>query len=146
MTRERRTAARVRFTGGVLPPSARIHPGREVIVVDMSAHGALVEGVWRLRPGSRVELQLELEAHEALVRGRVERCYVASLNHPTGVRYRAALRFDGEVAFGHPRDLLDGYSVPDRIRDLRPIPGHGLPRNHAARGFRLKYPARNAEK
>ena len=146
VTRERRTSARVRFSGGVLPPSARIHPGREVIVVDMSAHGALVEGVWRLRPGSRVELQLELETREALVPGRVDRCYVASLNHPGGVRYRAAIRFEGEVAFGGHRDLLDGYSVPDRIRDLRPISGHGLPRNHVARGIRLKYPPRNAEK
>ena len=86
MTHERRTAARVRFSGGILPPAARIQPGRDVIVVDLSANGALVEGVWRLRPGSRVELQLELEAREALVPGRIERCYVASLSHPTGVR------------------------------------------------------------
>jgi hypothetical protein len=138
MTRERRTAARVRFSGGVLPPAARIHPGREVIVVDMSAQGALVEGVWRLRTSSKVELQLELDTREALVRGRIERCYVASLNHPTGVRYRAAIRFDGEVAFASPRDPLDGYSVPDRIRDLRPIRGHRLPGNRAARAIRLK--------
>jgi len=146
MTRERRTAARVRFSGGVLPPAARIHPGRDVIVVDLSAHGALVEGVWRLRPGSRVELQLDVDTREALVRGRVERCYVASLNHPTGVRYRAAIRFDGAVAFARPRDLLDGYSVPDRIRDLRAVPGHALPRSHARRPIATNYPEKPAEK
>ena len=146
MTRDRRTAVRVRFTGGVLPPAARIHPGRDVIVVDMSAHGALVEGVWRLRPGGRVELQLELDAREALVRGRVERCYVATLNHPTGVRYRAAIRFEDAVAFAAPRDLLDGYSIPDRIRDLRAVPGHGLPRKHVSPVLPKKYRAKSVEK
>src|SRR3990170_3168871 len=75
MTGERRTAARVRFSGGVLPPAAWVHPGRDVIVVDLSRTGALVEGVWRFRPGARVDLQLELDAAYAAVRGRIERCY-----------------------------------------------------------------------
>jgi hypothetical protein len=146
MTRDRRMAVRVRFIGGILPPSARIHPGRDVIIVDMSAHGALVEGVWRLRPGGRIELQLDLHAREALVRGRVERCYVASLHHSAGVRYRAAIRFDGPIAFAPPRDLLDGYSVPDRSRDLRAVPGHGLPRKHVSPALPTKYRAKLAEK
>jgi hypothetical protein len=136
---ERRTAPRVRFSGGVLPPAARIHPGRDVIVVDLSRQGALVEGIWRLRPGSRVDLQLELNAQEAIVRGRVERCFVASLGHPSGVRYRAAIRFDGAVAFVPPGDLLQGYSVPSGTRDVRTDPGQRLPGKHVRPGSTLKY-------
>ena len=146
MMRERRTGVRVRFSGGVLPPAARIHPGRDVIVVDMSSQGVLVEGVWRLRPGSRVELQIELDSREALIRGRVERCFVASLNHPTGVRYRAAIRFDGPVAFKGPGDLLEGYPVPDRIRDLRAIPGQALPRDRRPRPLPANDPAKASAK
>jgi hypothetical protein len=109
---DRRASSRVRFVAGVLPPAARLRPGREVIVVDLSRTGALVEGVWRVRPGGRVELQLMLSDGERTVRGIVERCYVASLSHRGSVRYRIALRFDTSLAFGPPVNLLDGYSVP----------------------------------
>jgi hypothetical protein len=129
MSRERRAAARVHFSGGVLPPAARIHPGREVIVVNLSCHGALVEGVWRLRPGARVELEMELSAQQAIVRGRIERCYVASLGHQSGIRYRAAIRFEAPVPFAPPGDLLDGYFVPDARREIRGSSGQRLPRH-----------------
>jgi hypothetical protein len=133
MKSERRAAARVRFCGGILPPAARIHPGRDVIVVDLSRTGALVEGVWRLRPGARVDLQLHLTVGGALVRGRIERCYVASLNHPEGVRYRAAIRFDSSVAFVPPVDLLDGYSVPVDTDRRAAVFGHRLPERPSRR-------------
>src|SRR6185503_16346062 len=45
MFAERREAGlRTHFTGGYLPPTARIRPGRLVVVVDLSCGGALVEG------------------------------------------------------------------------------------------------------
>lgn len=127
MTHERRATRRVHFCGGVLPPSARIHPGRTVIVVDLSQQGALVEGLWRLRPGSRVDLQLDMMPQGTTVRGRIERCYVACLADPAGVRYRAAIRFERAVDFTPPRDLLDGYPVPQAEPVAIGMFGHSLP-------------------
>lgn len=127
MTRERRATRRIHFRGGVLPPAARVHPGREVIVVDLSRQGALVEGVWRLRPGARIDLQLETGAKDTIVRGRVERCYVASLTDPAGVRYRAAIRFETAVDYTPPGDLLAGYSVPVAAAAGKAVFGQGLP-------------------
>ena len=127
MTDERRAARRVHFRGGILPPSARIHPGRTVIVVDLSRQGALVEGLWRLRPGSRIDLQLDMVPQETTVRGRIERCYVACLADPAGVRYRAAIRFDRAVEFTPPVDLLHGYPVPEAEPVTIGIFGHSLP-------------------
>ncbi|HXE81399.1 MAG TPA: hypothetical protein VNK41_11640 [Vicinamibacterales bacterium] len=126
MKTERRAAARTRFTGGVLPPTARLLPARDVILVDLSRNGALVEGVWRLRPGGRAELQIGLGKDAAIVRGRVERCYVASLG-PSAVRYRAAVRFDSPISVPAPRDPLEGYVVPGREEHVPKSIGHGLP-------------------
>lgn len=126
MSPERRSAARTKFVRGVLPPAARLLPGREVILVDLSRHGALVEGVWRLRPGSRADLQIGVGRSAVSIRGRIERCYVASLE-PGEVRYRAAVRFDAPIAFAPPRDLLDGYPVPGPSDDGRGSRGQQLP-------------------
>ena len=146
MTTERRTAARVRFAGGVLPPAARIHPGRDVIVVDLSRTGALVEGFWRLRPGARVDLQIDVDGNDPIVRGRVERCYVASIDHPGGVRYRTAIRFDTFVAFAPPGDPLVGYSLPAGRRAAAADSGHRLPGNPAGRRELPKHPLKSAAK
>jgi len=124
---ERRAAARTRFAGGVLPPAARLLPGRDVIVVDLSRYGALVEGVWRLRPGGRAELQIGGGKDAAPIRARVERCYVASLG-PGEVRYRAAVRFEAPLAFPPPGDPLDGYLVPAADDAAPGCRGHQLPR------------------
>ena len=146
MTSDRRAAARVRFAGGVLPPAARIHPGRDVIVVDLSRAGALVESFWRLRPGARVDLQIDVDGGDPTVRGRVERCYVASIDDPGGVRYRAAIRFDGPVPFAPPEDPLTGYSLPLGRRSGAADSGHRLPGRPRERGERPKHPAKSAAK
>jgi hypothetical protein len=88
-----------------------------------------------------VDLQLHIRVGGALVRGRIERCYVASLDHPGGVRYRAAIRFDSSVMFAPPEDLLHGYSVPADARPVSAVSGHRLPEHTpgsaaAARGVR----------
>lgn len=94
MRADRRRAARVAFRNGHLPPAARVRPGCDVIVVDLSTTGALVEGQWRFRPGSRCELALAFPSGEMLVRAKVARCFVARLARLTPVRYRAALAFE----------------------------------------------------
>jgi hypothetical protein len=55
---ERRTASRVHYTGGLLPPALRIRPGRDVIIVNLASGGTLVESRWRFRPGSMVDVLL----------------------------------------------------------------------------------------
>jgi hypothetical protein len=84
----------VAFRDGHLPPRARIHPGSEVIVVDLSSTGALVEGQSRFRPGGRCELALCFGAGNLTVRARVARCFVARLERAAPVRYRAAIAFE----------------------------------------------------
>jgi hypothetical protein len=73
--------------------SARIRPGHDVTVINVSAGGAMVEG-HRLRPGTAIELQLQmgLERPEN-VRGRVHRCAVVRLRSDA-VCYRGAIVFD----------------------------------------------------
>lgn len=107
---ERRAFARVHYAGGILPPGARVHPGREVIVVNLSRGGALVEGVWRFRPGASVALHVQHGPGVLQVRGAVERCFVHALERGGGVRYRAAIHFEAPMVIDPPGDALYGNS------------------------------------
>ena len=70
MCADRRVSGRMLFTGGYLPPAARIRPGRPVVIVDLSCAGALVEGPWRFRPQSRCDVHVQLAGQDVqLVRG-----------------------------------------------------------------------------
>lgn len=111
MSHERRRAPRVRFAGGVLPPPARLRHWADVTVVDLSSGGALIEGVFRVRPGARVELRIGVEAERISVQARVLRCFVSALDRQRGVRYRAALAFDVPVVVAPPVDLLAEYAT-----------------------------------
>ncbi|MEP7310082.1 MAG: PilZ domain-containing protein [Acidobacteriota bacterium] len=74
--------------------AARIRPGYDVEVVDMSSGGVLVESRHRLMPGSTVELYLRREKQPAtVVRGQVVRCHVVRLGENM-VRYHGAIAFE----------------------------------------------------
>ena len=74
--------------------SARVRPGYDVQVVDISGGGVLVEGNRRLMPGATVELQLQPEGGPVeVVRGHVLRCCVSSLRE-SAVSYRGAIAFE----------------------------------------------------
>lgn len=73
--------------------SARVRPGHLVVVIDVSAGGALIEIARRLLPGAAVDLQFETAHRRTSLRGRVLRCAVSRL-HSTAVSYRAAIAFD----------------------------------------------------
>ena len=73
--------------------SARVRPGHLVIIIDVSAGGALIEISQRLLPGSAVDLQIDTIHRRTTLRGRVLRCAVNRL-HSTSVSYRAAIAFD----------------------------------------------------
>jgi hypothetical protein len=90
---------------------ARVRPGRDVVVIDISAEGVLIESAHQLRPGSSVDLQLATREHHVAVRGRVLRCSIARLL-ASNVWYRGAIGFDRHLPW-----LLDereaGYSLPN---------------------------------
>jgi hypothetical protein len=92
--------------------SALVRPGQRLVVVDVSANGALVEGGRPLRPGSDIEVQLESDARSGMVAARVTRCSVAALHGEGGITYRAALAFS--EACDWVREILTpkGYPVP----------------------------------
>lgn len=110
---DRRAAPRVHYTGGLLPPTCRVRPGRDVIVVNLARGGTLVESRFRFRPGSMVDVLLHQGGIAHALRARITRCLVATLDDPAGVRYRTGLRFETPIAVEAPRMLLDGYVLPD---------------------------------
>jgi hypothetical protein len=91
--------------------SARVRPGHDVSVVDVSAGGVLIETRHRLMPGTSVDLHLRNDEQTELVRGRVLRCAVARLR-PNAVCYRGAIAFDRHLPW-FVEDASGGYPVPD---------------------------------
>jgi hypothetical protein len=123
---DRRKQARMAAQGA----AALMRPGQRLVVIDVSASGALVEGGRPLRPGSDIEVQLEGDARSGMVAAHVTRCSVAALHGESGITYRAALAFN--QACDWVREILTpkGYPVhgahsPDAAR--RDEPGDHLP-------------------
>ena len=106
--RERRTFPRVHYARGILPPGMRVQPAREVIAVNLSRGGVLVESAWRFRPGGSVTVHVQQGTGGFQVRGAVERCLVHALERGGGVRYRAAIRFEAPLVGDPPTDALYG--------------------------------------
>jgi PilZ domain len=112
MCADRRASGRMVFAGGYLPPAARIRPGREVVIVDLSCDGALVEGPWRFRPSSRCDVHLQVAGRDVHLRAQIVRCFVARIERQEPVRYRTALAFDRAVELPERWGALDGYPIP----------------------------------
>lgn len=72
---------------------ARVRPGHAVAVIDISAHGALIETAHRLLPGRSVELQIKRDDRLTTVRGHVVRCGVAHVL-ASRMSYRGAIGFE----------------------------------------------------
>jgi hypothetical protein len=68
----------------------KLRLGHEVAVINMSRDGILIEGSARLRPGYRVELQMDTSA--SYLHALIARCEVSVLDE-NGVTYRAGLTF-----------------------------------------------------
>ena len=90
---ERRDTIRRRTPGEHGIVVARVRPGHEAEVLDVSAVGMLLETAHRLLPGTVIDLHLETRDCRTAMRGRVLRCVVASIV-ATRVWYRGAIRFD----------------------------------------------------
>ena len=99
---------------------ARIRPGHDVSIVDVSAGGMLVESTHRLLPGARVDVRFLGEDHGAdVIRGRILRCGVAHLQADQ-INYRGAIAFDDES---------HGYVVPGS--EAPPNRASGVPTTRA---------------
>jgi PilZ domain-containing protein len=106
--RDRRREQRVRGSA----VRARVRPGHRLIIIDLSACGALVEAGRPLRPGSHVDVHLESDVRRGTVTARVVRCAVAAIDSESGVTYRAALSFNDTCDW--VREVLTpaGYGFP----------------------------------
>lgn len=136
MTSDRRKAARVAYRDGVLPPSAVVLPGREIVVVNLSSTGMLLEAGWHIRPGRLIEVRVVSGTSAMTVRGDVVRAYVSALDRQRGLRYRAALAFATPIIVPPVADLLEGYrrgAVADVAHPSATLPGLAGRRLSAAR-------------
>ena len=105
---ERRAFPRVHYARGILPPGVRVQPAREVIAVNLSRGGVLVESGWRFRPGGSVTVHVQQGTGGFQVRGAIERCLVHALERGGGVRYRTAITFEAPLVSDPPADALYG--------------------------------------
>jgi hypothetical protein len=113
----------------------RLRTGRELMVVDVSSGGVLVQGEARLLPGTHVDVHVITPAGRVLVRSRVMRAFVATLSRDR-VEYRGALAFERQV------DVSSGYAVPILTAAVAaaagtsyPAEGQGVGTGRTNRGF-----------
>ena len=118
---DRRRSARTSALSELGIVQARVRPGYEASVIDISTHGSLIETLLRLLPGRPVELQIERGDALTLIRGRVVRCRVARVL-AARVSYQAAIGFEQPLGWvTASTGAAKGYSVPgatevDRVR------------------------------
>jgi len=96
--------------------SARVRPGIDAAVVNVSAAGALIETSQRLLPGTSIEICFDQDKRLPAVRGKVLRCTVTHLL-PDQVCYRGAIVFDRRLPW-LAENRVHGYSVPATERRL----------------------------
>jgi hypothetical protein len=95
---DRRRAPRRKAPGAGLLDAAVLRPGVDVVVVAISAVGALVETSSAVRPGIKTELTLEgLDGRRSAVVALVLRCWVSALEP---LRYRAVVSFERPLGAG----------------------------------------------
>ena len=117
MSHERRRDPR-RRTSDI---SVRMRPGHRLLVIDVSARGALVEAGRPLRPGSQVELQMETADRQGRLAARVVRCTVAAIHPESGVTYQAGLSFNDECEWICEVPTQPGYSVPAPVGSVADV-------------------------
>jgi hypothetical protein len=113
-----------------LPPRlnvrATLRPGTVIVLLDVSARGALVQAARPLRPGARVQLQVLTPTRRVSMVATILRCMVWSLVGTDGVIYRGAMRFDQPVE----------WAWAATTRRVQGVPEHGGP-NVTSRGKRI---------
>ena len=103
---DRRQGSRYEGPEGHGIQSMQVRPGRQAMLINISAGGALIETGHRLLPGSHVDLVLERSHYRATVRGRVLRCAVVRLQSAS-ICYRGAIGFDRSLRWFVEHERLD---------------------------------------
>jgi hypothetical protein len=124
---ERRVAPRRRPSECEPVSQMRVRAGRELLVLDLSSAGALVQGEARLLPGTHVDVHVMTVEGRALVRSRVTRVWVSHLSADR-VEYRSAIAFDRSVR------VADGYPIPEGGTENVDAVGTLYPADAAAAG------------
>ena len=99
----------------------RLRTGRELVVVNVSNTGLLVEGAVRLLPGTHVDVHIVTHDGRVLVRSRIIRAYVFELEADV-VRYRGALAFERTVD-----TTAVGYAIPRSLTGIADQLGSNYP-------------------
>ena len=107
---DRRLTKRIAATAELGIRRARIRPGHEASVLDISSQGALIETALRLMPGRQIELQIERGDQVTPIRGRVVRSQVAGVQ-PSCVSYRGAIGFEQPLAWLAAHAIHDEHAV-----------------------------------
>ena len=121
-----------RAEGRFVPPAAAavratLRPGCVVVLVNVSAMGALIRAPRPLRPGARVHLQVHTTSRRLALAGCVMRCVVWSLDAADGVTYHGALRFDHGVDWCWAEPTRRVHVMPEHTGPIRTNEGKGLP-------------------
>lgn len=93
----------------------RLRAARELVVINVSSSGALVESAARLLPGTHVDVHIVTSEGRTLVRSRVTRAYVSHLEADT-IRYRGAIAFERNVDTG-----FVGIPIPEILSTAAPV-------------------------
>jgi hypothetical protein len=91
--RERRAARRWTPQELPWPVGCRITPGHDVLIVDLSAVGVLVEVDTPLPPGRLLTLHLVRPSRRVTLDGHVVRSFVNEVSGPDGPSFRAGIAF-----------------------------------------------------
>ena len=115
-----------------LPPllgetRATVRPGCQVTLVDLSAGGALIQGLRPLRPGSRVHLQIVTPSRSFGVGGHVLRCMVSAVDPNQGVTYQGAIKFEHRCELFWETTTLGGSAVPAHHKPHTTDSGKSIP-------------------
>jgi len=107
---ERRLARRITAVAELGIRQAKVRPGHEAAVLDISSNGALIETALRLMPGRQIELQIERGGQITPIRGRVMRSQVARVQ-PSRFSYRGAIGFEQPIPWIGVQVKKDEYAV-----------------------------------
>ena len=97
---ERRRATRRTVAPDEPLAHAKLRTGGQLVVLDASSWGALLETTERLLPGRHLDVHIVTPGGRTLVRSRVVRAFVYHLR-PDAIHYRAALAFEHAVDTRH---------------------------------------------
>ncbi len=101
---DRRAAPRWSLNDLPWPIACRITPGHDVLIVNISAVGMLVESEAPLFPRRHVTLHLARSSQSLSLQGTIVRAYLATLDVTRGPTFRAGIAF--AQLFEPLRDLL----------------------------------------